>query len=78
MHGKGISWLERFFSEILDLSSECLESGTFPASRKESHKSAHRFQQGRLLVMIILWLQSRKALFVIKSSSLSSLSSLDS
>ena len=39
-----------YFSEILDLSPECADAGTFPAPRKKSDKSAHRLQQG-----VILW-----------------------
>ena len=42
------------FSEIFDLSPECPEAGTFPISLKESHKSAHRLQQGRLLLVSTL------------------------
>ena len=42
-----------FFSEILDLSPVYPEAGTFPTSRKESHKLAHRLQQGGYSVMIV-------------------------
>ena len=38
-----------YFSEILDLSPECADAGTFPAPRKKSDKSAHRLQQGVIL-----------------------------
>ena len=54
MHWKAYQDRKRFLSEILDLTPECPAEGTFPISRKESHKSAHRLQQGRLLLVITL------------------------
>ena len=45
---------KRIFSQIADLSPECPKAGTFPTSRKESHKSAHRLQQRRSAVVITL------------------------
>ena len=41
-------------SEILDLSPECPDTGTFLISLKKSHKSAHRLKQGRSDVVLTL------------------------
>ena len=51
---KGVSRLEKISSKILDSSPVYPDVGTFPTSRKESHKSAHRLQQGCLLLVITL------------------------
>ena len=50
------------FSEIFDLSPKCPEVGTFPISLKESHKSAHRLQQGCLLLVITLGMEILKGI----------------
>ena len=59
---KGVSRLGKISSKILDSSSVYPDVGTFPTSRKESHKSAHRLQQGRLLLVITLGDNHRKSL----------------
>ena len=41
-------------SQIADLSHECPAAGTFRASLKKAHKSAHRLQQVDLLWMVTL------------------------
>ena len=42
------------FFQIVDLSPECPEAGTFPISFEKAHKSAHRLQRVDLLWMITL------------------------
>ena len=47
-------------SEILDLSPECPDTGTFLISLKKSHKSAHRLQQGVNLGWLYLGIEILK------------------
>ena len=54
MHKVVLHGLAKLFPEIFDLSPDFLEVGIFPISLKESHKSAHMIQRGRLLFVITL------------------------
>ena len=41
-------------SQIADFSPECSVVHTFPISSEKAHKSAHRLQQGHLLLVVTL------------------------
>ena len=64
-----MNWIDSGFSQIADLSPECLAAGTFPILFEKAHKSAHRLQQGRSVVVIPLGCGNFESYGAIKSSS---------